>query len=584
VTIGCLVMPKYFRPRGFSPRYSAVDTAYYVSRKARLQRGFYLSPTRQISHTEYRFLSGRGPAKDGGEWVVKITELDDQQILNAQWPEPAQGQEPDNLWQSSSNELVDVTFSFDPSKEFVPLRDYNSAAAGNYELAKSLYGDDNIKFKTVSGGWLTVSLVRHTIVVPGAQPRTLVYNFNHEEAYSGAITYYPSSTVPGAGAEVFTYLSFSTNWRDPCNTRIRDRGLSAVAQPNSEPGVTSFVIGPLSSSSSIRWWAKLANCIYRGPSVNDSPDPPVTGGGGGGGAPPGTVSCAGVKAYSCTCPDFSAEEHPYRVPVNPTHYKYRQWQTGGNWNGMQRSLNFPCKHIVSVAFKTQDWDNIFCWARAAASDFSTKELWEQARQSWRDYRDATRQRRQQEADARRAFREEEIGRRVNERDAIDRVFQGRDLGVPPPPNRALIDGFNPHWEADYAWETDAAEKQAAWHAEQQARRRSWDPNNSGDGRRGTYRGSDPREQLNYLNNTLNKLGDMGRFIANEGSRYGWGGNVSGQDPYVTYGDAAYGLADSVPAGLVPSRSRRSVPEPIEPPSRPISTSTDFNNPFNPEIE
>ncbi len=72
-------MPRYFRKPGQKVIYTPQQTARYVSRLARSQRGMHISPISQkaISNGyEFKFFSPRGPASTQGHWIVTATEKD----------------------------------------------------------------------------------------------------------------------------------------------------------------------------------------------------------------------------------------------------------------------------------------------------------------------------------------------------------------------------------------------------------------------------------------------------------------------------------------------------------------------------
>ncbi|MBE9113856.1 hypothetical protein IQ273_31280, partial [Nodosilinea sp. LEGE 07298] len=68
-------MGNYFRAPGAKVDYTKRETRNYVSRKARVSRGLNLMPTGRSRTAEgwrFFFASPRGPAADGGRWLVDL--------------------------------------------------------------------------------------------------------------------------------------------------------------------------------------------------------------------------------------------------------------------------------------------------------------------------------------------------------------------------------------------------------------------------------------------------------------------------------------------------------------------------------
>lgn len=603
-------MAKYFRPRGYNPKYSSLQTAYYVSRKARLQRGFYLSPTRKVSPYEWRFMAsrGRGPARHAGEWVVQRMRVDDGDNNGGDmWGDGPGG---DGDWDGNLPPIGEgrmrmwfYCFSTtDPleggGNEITYRPGYSPAFDTWHVSSQSSFGQESYEYYMSNGGMYRMSahnaVYRYSRDSPDdpesdfntdAHVYRLIVMYNH--TWKGAIpsmanmyeTFRRKAAEQGEQLlENYRFVRFDIDGHTMFD--LRDG-------PDFSPTPDNPYGPPIGLQPDPQWdpfdWNEEPFRYERTWQDDDYYDPIPPNGLTYGPMPrptrpPGWVAAEAADwAYRCTCPDFSAEEYPYHQPIAPVHRTYRNWQTGGNWNGIYRSLNFPCKHIVSMAFKTQDFDNIFAWARAASSDLSTRELWEQAMQSYRDYRDALWERHQAEWQERQDRRQNEVDARVDRRDSIDRIWSARDIGMPRTSN-----GSTEYWTSeDERRFQEGYQTRADWHQAQQDYRDEWNEERyeafkRSDGAttiRGSYGGRNPVEILKQTQDNLTKLGEMGAQILNNGARYGWGDQISGADPGVLYPEVDRGrLTGSVPAGLNPSmppRSRRWSPsqnerQPYEP--------------------
>ena len=68
---------RYFRRPGQKISYTRHQTARYVSKRARWQRGLRLKPNFQRTSPageQFGFFSARGPAKDNGHWIVTLSD------------------------------------------------------------------------------------------------------------------------------------------------------------------------------------------------------------------------------------------------------------------------------------------------------------------------------------------------------------------------------------------------------------------------------------------------------------------------------------------------------------------------------
>ena len=85
----------------------------------------------------------------------------------------------------------------------------------------------------------------------------------------------------------------------------------------------------------------------------------------------------GQWAYSCTCPDYAANEGPYNIAIAPSHLLSRNWT--------RPRPEFPCKHIVAAALANGDMNAVLGWTSESLPDLPARELWAQAAANWANY-------------------------------------------------------------------------------------------------------------------------------------------------------------------------------------------------------
>ncbi|PZV02229.1 MAG: hypothetical protein DCF32_15295 [Leptolyngbya sp.] len=323
-------MGNYFRAPGAKVRYTGWETRNYVSRKARVSRGFHLSPTRRVRLASPEgnrtgdgwrlwFFSPRGPAADKGNWRVDVVRADGGGGGGGDGGGgglpacPPAGTTLNYLWVGWH--YLDFNFTLPPP--------YYTTGSGSGQMPES-------------------------VAASISPPNTYLF----EDSYSdGPFTYAPwywtndDGDMGWLGETVF-YSSTDPNpnlaalWNE---WKADDRYVT--------PG---FVLTQVAGDGFLAENPNGLPTPYCDDGSSPLPDP------GGGTVPPGFLMGEGPWAYACSCPDFTGEEEPYKVATAPSHRRARSW-------GQIRPLS-PCKHIVSSARALGDQKTLLNWVRSYRTD------------------------------------------------------------------------------------------------------------------------------------------------------------------------------------------------------------------------
>lgn len=489
-------------------------------------RGFAIAPTRNEGDRRYYFRSDRAPRKDRGEWIVSV--------LKVEPGDPGDGGDPGggdpgggggSLLPPPPLNNTRLRFVFGSY-----IRRGHDFYPGESGLVNTWPFVDGTLWNESNGG--VNGTVRYNIYsFDGSYDPELEqyyinvfsHRYNQADAQASAVFNFVNYANPGDEL-TFTLLRLQVG-----NVVVFD----ALADPESADGDRPGKPIPsdlFDTTKPPHDYSTPPPQSEPEPEPEPEPTPPEV--------PDGWVSATGKWAYQCTCPDFTGEEHPYNVPLAPSQFRQRSW-SGGGWKGMYGTQNFPCKHVVSVGYKRQDWYNIFSWARAAAKDLPARELWQQALDSYREYR----ARLSADREAQRRERQEQIDQRVRDKafreDSIDRVFQGRDLGIQDTPEHRPKLKNGRHMVAGDQLLQEQEENIADLERDRARRRRPWNERRYHEGQGTIYidagRGREATDsiadRLDYTMNTLSRIDEAAKFIANEGAKYGWGGQVTGNDPF-----------------------------------------------------
>jgi hypothetical protein len=508
-------MNRYYRPLGYSPFYSKLNSRLFASRKARLMRGFAIAPTFQRGHQFY-FRSPRGPMKDLGCWIVTLDP--DGGDCAPVTPQPQPEPEPEPTGPTCPDgESVTLRWIGWWWEDFStrPRTYHYSGGASGYDRG-DIFAPDNLEIAHVD------FLTEQTTLTSGSLSYPVTYRV--KSGYSdwwdwlfSEVTVNATLTLPGDVSTIpnphdaLAPHGWPWEFADVpyALTRVTWGGQTVEDTAGLAPGWCDDGAAP--------------------PPDDDDDDDDAAA------CDPGTP----IK-YTCTCPDFTAEEHPHTRPRSRTLTTYRHWQNS-SWPGIWAARNFPCKHIVSVAYRTRDWPLIFQWARDAARDLPARELWQQAYDSYVEYTDRTRAEREAKRDAkfqrRQRQRQESRDRQHREyladlkakveanlerwRNFEDTVANGMGMAE---------DGFPLSWDQGHQRYKGAADYYQGLLDQAIAGALPRDPNlvvkRSMPGENAT-----PYERYDYHFEQLGRIDDLGKFLVNEGAKYGWGANVTGNDPY-----------------------------------------------------
>ncbi len=315
-------MPKRFpRPPGQPITYTPLETAQYVSRKARVQRGLTLRPDRRQGHSggwHLFFRSARGPALYGGCHRVTAQRYQEGSTGgsggNGLPPCPPAGTDLNYTWS-----FVDL--GYDLGLHLVQESWALVPGTIPYWMAQA-HAYDPILYPTLDyGGYQTASLSDY-----GVRYDDLIID-----------RAWPDSQGDGVSLVSQFFLISDTPTRPSPSTAFNN------AYPNAPWRLVS-VTGLDFSSTSDQGFENDTYC-----------DP-----GGGNHLPPGYIPGQGPWAYTCSCPDYSHSETPYQVPTYPSQRRSRNWPA--------TRPPFPCKHIIAAALAIADQGSVQQWSQEAEGD------------------------------------------------------------------------------------------------------------------------------------------------------------------------------------------------------------------------
>lgn len=329
---------KFFRAPGAKVSYTGYETRNYVSRKARVSRGYYISPTRRDRIGDgwrFWFFSPRGPAEDRGNWRVDVVRAegdgdgdggDDGGGDGGGGTLPAcppVGTALDHTWVGWH--YLDFDFTLPPP--------YYTTGSGSGTMPQSVAQSISPPGSYVAeGGGYSEG--------PFFYAPWYWYSDDGDSGWSGETVYY-YGTNPN--------VDLAAEW---AAWKADDRYVT--------PG---FVLTTVSGGD---FYLNDPNGLPSPYCDDGSTPPPDPDPGGGGTAPPGFLLGEGPWAYACSCPDYTGEESPYRVATAPSHRKARSW-------GQIRPES-PCKHIVSAARALADQKTLVKWVRTFRTDSPGREF------------------------------------------------------------------------------------------------------------------------------------------------------------------------------------------------------------------
>ena len=328
----------YFRAPGATVTYTARQTRDYISRKARISRGLYLTPTRRDRTPEgwrFWFASTRGPAKDRGNWKVETVRKPD-----------ADGGDGDGGDSGDSGDSGGAGLPDCPppgttltylwvgwhSLIFPPGPGVITSSGSGY-MTRAIAEDIGSRY---SGGEVN----------PGGSGSHGPFGFDEWGYFwdDGAVFLGETITLVTTDASASPSSLWDT-WKPD------DR--------NATPGfILIRVTGP--DGFSVENAAGLSD-----PFCNDgsAPPPPPPGPGP---VPPGYIEGAGPWAYVCTCPDYTGVEPAYQNSYAPSTKRDRSF--------ILARPTSPCKHIASAAKAVGDQKSLVSWVRQFAKDSPGSEF------------------------------------------------------------------------------------------------------------------------------------------------------------------------------------------------------------------
>ncbi|MBE9157889.1 hypothetical protein IQ265_13795 [Nodosilinea sp. LEGE 06152] len=367
---------KFFRAPGATVTYNAYQTREYVSRKARVSRGLFITPARRDRTPDgwrFWFPSPRGPASDRGNWKVDVVRFEEDDDPT---PPPytfVGGQLCiGGICYSVGGDSVGTPY-LDDKRPFYWMRTTNQGAAWvdvgtPYDALVSQYGSANVKPSDFGPNRGFVRASVYLSPGPSTEQATGVVTGG---GTLGAIATLPAPGNSGLFAIEQRYY-YLLNFFNRCNTaRVILRSTPGYFYET--PSAVTFTRQYTTAADPIPYWFfptytgtnDQPNCLVDGPGY-DGPWPLPSDSGGGGALPDGYLPGAGPWAYACSCPDFTGEETRYRVATAPSHRRDRSW-------GQIRPES-PCKHIASSAKALGDQKTLVKWVRTFKDDSPGSEF------------------------------------------------------------------------------------------------------------------------------------------------------------------------------------------------------------------
>jgi hypothetical protein len=325
----------FTRAKGYRPHYTPIETARYMSRKARMTRGMFLQPNHQAGN-KYYFLSPRGPAETGGFWVVDVApkQLDsgdgsssggDTSTAPSGIVCPAAGTTLEYVFACWQERISNVPWVEDQHPGYCTRTDGAEIYTDSSFVSTANWsGNESLtEAYTSSWNWLWtewVVRISWTIGENAVAPNIFDYGGYYPETFPFAVV-----QVGGPGISYQNNAGYGSPW---CS-------YTPAPEPPTEPTV-----------------------------------------------PPGYLPGASYWAYHCSCPDFSQVEPAYLKPQFPHHHSSHDFTS--SHAGV---FNFPCKHIVAAAREHGDMLSIVAWANQARNDLPAREYWRNYNQAWQEWRE-----------------------------------------------------------------------------------------------------------------------------------------------------------------------------------------------------
>ncbi|MEA5465276.1 hypothetical protein [Leptothoe sp. PORK10 BA2] len=301
----------YFRRPGQKVNYTPLQTARYVSKLARSQRGSVLTPTYQKPTSDgyqFGFFSARGPANAQGHWIVTASRNDGGGGGGGGGGGNTGGWTNGEPSAGSSVSLITIQWV----KYFLGEDAYNAGDLGvgvndghpwPYNLQPYPYPSDFVvgRIEPLDGG----------TSLEGA------YTYRHS---TGLI--YPSSSAPYPGYLMdYSRVEVSFIWSNglPPTARV-DYWHEYYYE------ISNYGVAQLSGGGTA--WEPPETYPY-------------------GGAPPPPAEPDGGKyIYGCTCPDYTKTQPRLLAPVYPSDHRNRSW-ANSNAGALAGPPKF-CKHIAAA--------------------------------------------------------------------------------------------------------------------------------------------------------------------------------------------------------------------------------------------
>lgn len=403
---------RYFRRPGAQVTYSPAATRQYVSRAARLSRGFYINPSRRDRRPDgwrFWFPSSRGPRSQDGHHIVDAVRRDDSGGGGGGTGWPTEFPVGSGCSLSTSTPygaypitatVTRTTFSQTSSTLQPGIGDYFLDRPPGHVYARAKFGRTERRVWSATSAPFPTNFVQawqtnqfpffdqpwENQDSPPPFPRRSTMAFSAPGAtYLGNGSFSIDPPIPGDSLFVFDRTHYSEAWigisvfSGECLTwsfggttlsaalgfSVYSSGGSPVRFSNYDLFISPNIHPTFPSSPGFMEGVatlELLELFYTeggpdGPLIPFYPAlPPPSGPG----TPPGYVDGGGRWAYRCSCPDYTAEEPVYKFPTAPTHRRDRSWD-------LPRPLS-PCKHIASSARALADQRSLVTWTRAARGD------------------------------------------------------------------------------------------------------------------------------------------------------------------------------------------------------------------------
>jgi hypothetical protein len=318
-------MPKrYPRPPGQRITYTPLETAQYVSRKARVQRGLTLRPERRQAHPEgwhLFFRSRRGPALYGGCHRVTARRY--------------QGDSSGGSG-SSNNGLPPC-----PPPGTALFYTWSFVDLG-YDIGLDLKNEPWALVPGTIPYWMAQATAFDPVLYP-----SLDFGGYEMVSFESDGVYYDHLIIDRAwpdsqGDQISLVSQFFLDSSTP------NRPATSPAFDNNYPNAPWRLISVTGDDFTSTSDQGFENDTYCDPGGGQPP------------LPPGYIAGQGPWAYTCSCPDHSHSETPYQVPTYPSQRRSRSWPA--------TRPPFPCKHMIAAALAIADQGSVQQWSQEAEGD------------------------------------------------------------------------------------------------------------------------------------------------------------------------------------------------------------------------